>query len=315
MVMRSLLVLLVVLQLGSSYLPFTTGPRYFWRRSLPPPSPTLTSFDTVTTPVVNTASLRGLLKMAATAKGFSSRTITSSSGSSNSTSKGGFGAGGGKQQVKVLADSTSCPCGSGQSYAGCCKALHDGLASSATDPEAITRARYTAFAAGLPGYLIDTTHPTQRDHARHREGHLDEKKARKAWEKELMARNSEVFEFLKLEVLHKVEAAAHIHNMTLAPGQEAVAYRILVRKRDDGSLITYQETAVYVPRPAGHRALGGGSKGGSSGGAGGSSGVAAAAPGWLYSHGVVSPVEESIAKRLMAEAPLYQPDATIRDKW
>jgi len=258
--------------------------------------------------------LRVLLKLAA-AKGFSSSGGSGSSSSGSGSSKGGFAAaaGGGKQQVKVLSDSATCPCGSGTSYGGCCKVLHDGGAHASANPEAVTRARYTAFAAGLPGYLIDTTHPTQRDHARHREGHLDEKKARKAWEKELMARNSEVFEFLKLEVLPPAEVNLAAHNVTLAPGQEAVAYRILVRKRDDGSLITYQETAVYVPKPPGHRPLGAAGGGGSAKGGGGGGDSTAAA--WLYSHGVVTPVEDSVAKRLMGEAPTYQPDATIRDKW
>lgn len=263
--------------------------------------------------------------LAAKSKGFggaadgaeasSSSSKATSSSSSASSKGGGFGSGSsssGKTQVKTIDATSSCPCGSGNTYGACCQSLHSsgqGL-SRYPDPELVTRARYTAFAVGMPSYLIDSTHPTQKDHARHAESNIDGRKARKAWEKELVSKNSEVFEFLKLEIIPREEVDLVANNVTVLAGQETVSYRILVRKRDDRNLITYQETAIYVPRPADHVPLGGEKSAASS-----KNKDPTASNGWLYSHGVVSPVSEAVSKRLMADAPKYQPDATIRDKW
>ena len=247
-----------------------------------------------------------------------SSTTTATGGSSNVSGKGGgFGSSSssssGKSQIKIIDASSPCPCGSGNTYGTCCEPLHasgQGL-SRYPDPERVTRARYTAFAVGMPSYLIDSTHPTQKDHARHAETNLDGRKARKAWEKELVSKNSEVFEFLKLEIIPREEVDLVANNVTVLDGQETVSYRILVRKRDDGSLITYQETAIYIPRPSDHVTLGGERSAASTK----NKDSTATSNGWLYSHGVVSPVSDAVSKRLMGEAPTYQPDATIRDKW
>lgn len=37
--------------------------------------------------------------------------------------------------------------------------------------------------------------------------------------------------------------------------------------------------------------------------------------GWLYSHGIVTPVSEEIAKRIMGEAPQFLNNLSIRDRW
>ena len=286
---------------------------------------------------------RSQLNLAATAKGFGSSSSSNSAGSSSSTdassssssssksnflewekkksSKGGFAAA--AKQVKVVDATSPCPCGSGNTYGQCCQQLHEGQGQQRyRDPESVTRARYTAFAVGLPSYLIDSTHSTQRDHARHSEGNLDGRKARKAWEKELVSKNSEVFEFLKLELIPRDEVDFQANNVTLLEGQEAVSYRILVRKRVDGGLINYQETAIYVPRPIDHVPLGDTSTSSTSGNNSkkikygeGINEANVGSYGWLYSHGIVTAVPEAIEKRLKAEAPTYQPDATIRDKW
>lgn len=261
--------------------------------------------------------------LAAKSKGFGGSTdnskstsATSSNNSSSSSKGGGFGSGSsssGKTQVKIVDAASSCPCGSGNTYGACCQSLHssDQGLSRYPDPESVTRARYTAFVIGLPSYLIDSTHPTQKDHARHVESNKDGRKARKMWEKELVSKNSEVFEFLKFEIMPREEVDLVANNVTVLSGQETVSYRILVRQRVDGKLITYQETAVYVPRSADHIPLGG--EGSTSSMK--KKDLAAVSSGWLYSHGVVSAVPEAVDKRLRSEAPTYQPDATIRDKW
>lgn len=94
------------------------------------------------------------------------------------------------------------------------------------------------------------------DYKKHSGSNLDPKKARKAWEKEIITKNSEVFDFLKLELLVGDEKIIQKVNETLAEGQESVAFRILVRKRSDGSLISFQESSVYVPMPLNYYPLG-----------------------------------------------------------
>jgi SEC-C motif-containing protein len=53
-----------------------------------------------------------------------------------------------------------CPCGSGEAYAVCCQVWHAGLDSGAhaPTPEALMRSRYSAYAVGLPDYLLSTWH-------------------------------------------------------------------------------------------------------------------------------------------------------------
>ena len=51
-----------------------------------------------------------------------------------------------------------CACGIGAEYGDCCGPEHAGTRAAET-PEALIRARYTAFRYRLPDYLISTTHP------------------------------------------------------------------------------------------------------------------------------------------------------------
>jgi len=54
-----------------------------------------------------------------------------------------------------------CPCGSGTSYAECCRPLHQGVRQAAT-PEELMRSRYSAYALGLADYVFRTWHPRTR---------------------------------------------------------------------------------------------------------------------------------------------------------
>lgn len=54
----------------------------------------------------------------------------------------------------------ACPCGSGTSYAGCCKRLHEGVAAS--DAEQLMRSRYSAYVLQLDDYLLRSWHPDTR---------------------------------------------------------------------------------------------------------------------------------------------------------
>jgi len=55
------------------------------------------------------------------------------------------------------AQAMPCPCGTGKAYEACCKPFHQGeLPDSALK---LMRSRYSAYALGLPAYIIFTTHP------------------------------------------------------------------------------------------------------------------------------------------------------------
>lgn len=54
-----------------------------------------------------------------------------------------------------------CPCLSGETYGNCCGRYHRGPQTAPT-AEALMRSRYSAFAAGLSRYLLDTWHPSTR---------------------------------------------------------------------------------------------------------------------------------------------------------
>ena len=58
-------------------------------------------------------------------------------------------------------DSTACPCQSGLSYDACCEPLIKGTRRAAS-PEALMRARYSAFAKAEMPFLRETLHPGQR---------------------------------------------------------------------------------------------------------------------------------------------------------
>lgn len=53
-----------------------------------------------------------------------------------------------------------CPCGSGETYGGCCGPVHRG--ELALTAEALMRSRYTAFAIGDERHLLATWHPRTR---------------------------------------------------------------------------------------------------------------------------------------------------------
>jgi SEC-C motif-containing protein len=54
-----------------------------------------------------------------------------------------------------------CPCGTGETYAGCCARYLAG-GHRAPTAEALMRSRYTGFATGASHYLLVTWHPSTR---------------------------------------------------------------------------------------------------------------------------------------------------------
>lgn len=58
-------------------------------------------------------------------------------------------------------DAKDCPCGSGLSFAECCRRYIAGEAKAPT-AEALMRSRYSAYVVGNIGYLVKTTLPKMR---------------------------------------------------------------------------------------------------------------------------------------------------------
>lgn len=54
----------------------------------------------------------------------------------------------------------ACPCSPDRDYAACCAPLHAG--APAADAAALMRSRYSAYALGLHGYVLDTWHASTR---------------------------------------------------------------------------------------------------------------------------------------------------------
>ena len=67
---------------------------------------------------------------------------------------------------------SDCPCGSGKSYASCCKPYIDGT-RQAPDPEKLMRARYTAYVEQQIDFIVDTHLPERR--------HRLDRKATEKW--------------------------------------------------------------------------------------------------------------------------------------
>ena len=55
-----------------------------------------------------------------------------------------------------------CPCGSEKAYDACCEPLIAGN-QAAESAEALMRARYSAYVKEQVAFILDTTHPSQRD--------------------------------------------------------------------------------------------------------------------------------------------------------
>lgn len=68
-----------------------------------------------------------------------------------------------KSRLPERPESTACACGSGEPYAACCEPYHLGL-RVASSAERLIRTRYSAFAYRLPVYIVNTTHPVNRDY-------------------------------------------------------------------------------------------------------------------------------------------------------
>ncbi|KAJ1633693.1 hypothetical protein T492DRAFT_979196 [Pavlovales sp. CCMP2436] len=134
---------------------------------------------------------------------------------------------------------TPCACGSGEMYRVCCEPYHRGEAVAAT-AERVVRARYSAFAYRQPLYLVNTTHPVNRDF---NEDVL-------AWVK-LIDREGmfDSFEFLSLDIADEEEGESTVERF--------VAFTVMMRaiSEDDGiaagTELKLSERSRFLPNCAG----------------------------------------------------------------
>ncbi len=85
----------------------------------------------------------------------------------------------------------NCPCGSDSTYENCCAPLIKGTRTAET-AEQLMRSRYSAYTESEIEYLINTTHPDQKDG-------MDEKSIRK-W--------SQNATWHRLEIIHTEKGEA-----------------------------------------------------------------------------------------------------------
>ncbi len=212
-----------------------------------------------------------------------------------------------RAQIKEVSLDSKCPCCSDKAYGDCCGRYINSnkLPTNIVDT---VRARYTSYAVGNAGFLIDSTHPEQKDYIRHSESSPNPKKARRTWEKEIITQNSEVFEFLKLEVLDSDLEA------------NTCSFNVLVRHRTEGSIIPFKETSLFahitndntIDLPLNQnqqnkkknkkKVKDGNKEEGEEEGY------------YLYIKGDVEVMDEETTKRLVDEAPKYMTQS-IRDQW
>ena len=124
--------------------------------------------------------------------------------------------------VAKLSVNAPCPCGSGTKLKRCCGVFHRGRAAS---PAALMRARYSAYAIGDVGFVIDTTHP---------EGPLA-REDRRAWKTELLA-YCRATEFVGLQV--------HAHEVDEVQGRATVRFTASLRQQ--GQDVGFSECSLFV---------------------------------------------------------------------
>ena len=115
---------------------------------------------------------------------------------------------------------TDCPCCSGKPYTECCEPYHQGDARPPT-AEALMRARYSAFAKTLVGYIVRTVHPKSRKE-------VDEADV-KNW--------SERSEWLNMEVVATDKGG---------PEDSEGTVEFIAKYKDAGKLQVYHEIGTFT---------------------------------------------------------------------
>lgn len=69
------------------------------------------------------------------------------------------------ERARTIDDDGACACGSGETYATCCRVMHRGGGVDRA-PEATMRARFAAYVVGDAAYVVSSAHASSPDRAR-----------------------------------------------------------------------------------------------------------------------------------------------------
>lgn len=132
--------------------------------------------------------------------------------------------------------SVPCACGSGEPYAECCAPYHRGEVLPAA-AERLVRTRYSAFAYRLPAYVVNTTHPLNRDYEK------DTVRAVKALDRRGMF---DSFEFVELAITSTEEDSSEerfaTFTVTLRASKDAAAEGVV-----KGQELRLRERSRFLP--------------------------------------------------------------------
>ncbi len=125
------------------------------------------------------------------------RTTSITNGQTAAAASRLYMAGFGKKEAAVSTEhvvdgSSQCLCGSGSVYSDCCGKYHAEGAPNPTTPEALVRARFSAFVYMKIGYLLRSTHPESKDYCLEEEVVGSKRTKRQIWKKQLEARAGEL---------------------------------------------------------------------------------------------------------------------------
>jgi SEC-C motif-containing protein len=134
-----------------------------------------------------------------------------------------------------------CLCGSSFVYADCCDVYHKGAIPST--PEKTLRARYSAYALGVPQYIIDSSHSTSPEYLEYMlESQASLKSGVKRWSKDIIKMSNE-YQYLGFEV------ASDPIETTTGKGDSnskcSLKFRVLFREAT-GALMAVEEESTFL---------------------------------------------------------------------
>lgn len=114
----------------------------------------------------------------------------------------------------------ACPCCSKKLYTQCCKSYHDGFFPE--NALLLMRSRYSAYALGLARYIIDTTHPENKNYLTNTD----------LWEKEIL-------HFSKQTVFKDLKIVQFIENGAVAE------VTFIAHLFQGGQEVSFQERSIF----------------------------------------------------------------------
>lgn len=132
-----------------------------------------------------------------------------------------------KARGKARADEGPCPCLSGEPYAACCGLVHSDF-RTASSPEVLARARYSALALRKPKFLMDTTHSS----------HPEYTEDRNAWTRQIL-QNIEQIRFAGIMVTKSESQGEDEHAVTFEAAIEPVS------RNGEVQVLLLRERSIY----------------------------------------------------------------------